>query len=95
MIPAERKREVLTDHRQHETDTGSPEVQRIMEDVPKRLEGTGLAAGTTLVKVDEIQQKLAWGYRFMNVGNVVSYGCEVLCQNLATPRAAPKGNKAA
>lgn len=27
MIPAERKREVVTDHRQHETDTGSPEVQ--------------------------------------------------------------------
>ncbi len=27
MIPAVRKREVLTDHRQHETDTGSPEVQ--------------------------------------------------------------------
>lgn len=27
VIPAVRKREVLTDHRQHETDTGSPEVQ--------------------------------------------------------------------
>lgn len=27
MIPAERKREVLDGHRQHETDTGSPEVQ--------------------------------------------------------------------
>lgn len=27
MIPAERKREVVNGHRQHETDTGSPEVQ--------------------------------------------------------------------
>jgi small subunit ribosomal protein S15 len=27
VIPAVRKLEVLTDHRQHETDTGSPEVQ--------------------------------------------------------------------
>jgi small subunit ribosomal protein S15 len=27
VIPAERKREVVNGHRQHETDTGSPEVQ--------------------------------------------------------------------
>ena len=77
------------------TETGSPEVQRIMEDVPKRLEGTGLAAGTTLMNIDEIQQKLGWGYRFMNVGNIVGYGCEVLRQNLATLRTDPKGENSA
>ena len=74
------------------TETGAPEVQRIMEEVPKRLEGTGIAAGTTLLDVGEIQQKLGWGYRFMNVGNVVSYGSQVLRQNLQTLRADPTGS---
>ena len=77
------------------TETGAPEVQRIMEDVPKRLEGTGLAAGTTLMGVEEIQEKLRWGYRFMNVGNVVSYGCQVLEQNLRVLRGDPTGEKSA
>lgn len=77
------------------TETGAPEVQRIMEDVPKRLEGTGIAAGTTLVNVEEIQEKLRWGYRFMNVGNIVTYGCQALEQHLKVLRADPRGEKSA
>ena len=77
------------------TETGAPEVQRIMEDVPKRLEGTGIAAGTTLVDVEEIQEKLRWGYRFMNVGSVVGYGCQVLQQHLGLLRADPTGENSA
>jgi 4-hydroxy-2-oxoheptanedioate aldolase len=64
------------------TDTAAPEVQAIMKDVPARLEGTGIAAGTTLGDVEEIKEKLGWGYRFMNVGNAVGYGAAVVKANL-------------
>ena len=73
------------------TETGCDEVQRIMEAVPRRLEGSGKVAGTTLTDVGEIQQKLSWGYRYMNVGNVIGYGCQVLGQHLEVLRRDPKG----
>jgi 4-hydroxy-2-oxoheptanedioate aldolase len=60
------------------SETGSAEVQAIMRDVPSRLEGTGIAAGTTLADFEEIKEKLSWGYRFMNVGNVLDYGATVV-----------------
>lgn len=60
------------------TDTGSDAVQSIMKDVPKRLEGTGIAAGTTLASLEEIREKIGWGYRFMNVGNAMGYGVGVV-----------------
>lgn len=63
-------------------ETGSKEVQDIMKAVPERLEGTGIVAGTTLGDVDEIKEKLGWGYRFMNVGNAMGYGTQVLQSNL-------------
>ncbi len=75
------------------TETGAREVQEIMRDVPRRLEGTGIVAGTTLGEVAEIQEKLRWGYRFMNVGNALFYGAQVLVKNLETLRADPKGEK--
>lgn len=74
------------------TETGCKEVQEIMEDVPKRLEGTGLVAGTTLVDIAEVQQKLRWGYRFMNVGSVLGYGAQAVQQNLETLRENPMGD---
>ncbi|MEZ4663806.1 MAG: hypothetical protein R2911_40245 [Caldilineaceae bacterium] len=40
----------------------------MMEDIPKRVAGSGMVIGTTLGDVSEIQQKY-WGYRFLNVGN--------------------------
>ena len=73
------------------TQTASKEVQEIMQDIPRRLEGTGVTAATTLVDVSEIQEKIGWGYRFMNVGNVLSYGVEILRQNLEILRANPTG----
>ena len=75
------------------TNTGSRQVQQIMEDVPQRLEGTGIAAGTTLMNVAEIQEKIRWGYRFLNVGNALGYGAQVLDDHLATLRANPRGDK--
>ena len=53
-----------------------------MRDVPRRLEGSGIASGTTLMDLSDIQEKISWGYRFLNVGNTLSYGTQVLKQNL-------------
>jgi len=64
------------------SDTGSPQVQAIMKDVAKRLEGSKIAAGTTLGDVDEIKEKLDWGYRVMNVGSALSYGVAQVSTNL-------------
>jgi 2-keto-3-deoxy-L-rhamnonate aldolase RhmA len=75
----------------HITETGAKEVQEIMREVPKRLKGTGIAAGTTLMGVAELQEKIRWGYQFLNVGNAVSYGVQVLDNHLKTLRANPKG----
>ncbi|NKB67532.1 MAG: hypothetical protein GKR89_10755 [Candidatus Latescibacteria bacterium] len=73
------------------TQTGSSEVQRIMEDVPRRLEGTSIVAGTTLTDVAEIQEKIRWGYRFLNVGNILGYGAQALKGHLNTLRTNPRG----
>ena len=64
-----------------------------MEDVPKRLEGTGLVAATTLGDVAEIQQKVRWGYRFLNVGSALNYGTQALAGHLKTLRADPRGTR--
>ena len=73
------------------TETGSREVQEIMQDVPRRLEGTGIATGTTLVDVAEIQEKIRWGYRYLNVGTVLAYGLPIVQKNLEILRANPTG----
>ena len=68
------------------TQNDSPEVQSVLRDVPKRLEGTGIMAGTTLDDVKDIQEKIEWGYRYINVGTPMGYGLRVLQQNLNTLR---------
>lgn len=68
------------------TDMQDPKVQAIMREFPKRLAHTGIPAGTTLVDVGEVRQKLDWGYRFMNVGSPLSYGVQALNQHLASLR---------
>ena len=73
-------------------DTGSPQVQQIMQDVPQQLAGSGIAVGTTLMGVDEIQEKIRWGYRYLNVGNALRYGVQVLGDHLKTLRANPRGD---
>lgn len=64
----------------------APEVQKVMQEIPKRLQGSGIAVATTLVSVDELQEKMDWGYNFLNVGNPLGYGLEALRQNLSTLR---------
>ncbi|MBX3014087.1 MAG: hypothetical protein KF832_21380 [Caldilineaceae bacterium] len=73
------------------TETQSPEVQRIMEDIPKRLAGSGIAIGTTLSDVSELQQKYRWGYRFLNVGSPLGYGIAALKGHIDTLRTNPGG----
>ena len=68
------------------TDVHDPSVQKIMRDVPYRLEGTGIATGTTLPDVDDVRCKIEWGYRFINVGDPVNYGIETLNHHLETLR---------
>ena len=56
------------------TDTESRQVREIMRDVPQQLADTGIAVGTTLAEVEQLQEKIRWGYRFLNVGNALRYG---------------------
>lgn len=60
------------------TQVQSPLVQNIMQDVPKRLAGTGIVTGTTLASLDELKQKRDWGYRFLNIGSPLGYGVDVV-----------------
>jgi 4-hydroxy-2-oxoheptanedioate aldolase len=62
--------------------TGSKEVQQIIEEAPKRLEGSGVVLGTTLVDPEEIKQKIDWGYRFLNVGNPLAYGVQAVTDHV-------------
>jgi 4-hydroxy-2-oxoheptanedioate aldolase len=74
------------------TDTGSPQVQEIMREVPRRLQGTGIAAGTTLGEVADLQEKIRWGYQLLNVGSPIGYGVQVLRKHLEVLRANPRGS---
>lgn len=60
------------------TEMQSPLVQNIMQDVPRRLAGTGIVTGTTLNNLDELQQKKDWGYNFLNIGSPLGYGVSVV-----------------
>ena len=71
--------------------TDCQEVREIMKEVPRRLEGSGIAAATTLGEVGDIQEKIRWGYQMMNVGSALSYGGAVLKDNLEALRANPRG----
>lgn len=64
----------------------APVVQEIMKEIPRRLQGSGIAVGTTLESIEEIQEKLDWGYTFMNVGSPLGYGLKTLSGHLATLR---------
>ena len=68
------------------TQMQDPRLQEMMKEFPKILAEKGIPAGTTLMDVNEIKQKLAWGYRFMNVGNPLAYGVQALNGYLADLR---------
>ena len=64
-----------------------------MRDVPQQLADTEIAVGTTLMDVSEIQEKIRWGYRYLNVGNALRYGVQVLDGHLKTLRTNPRGDQ--
>lgn len=68
------------------TDMQNKAVQEIMQDIPKRLQGTGIVTGTTLESVTELQQKIDWGYRFLNIGSILGYGVKALNGHVDTLR---------
>ncbi len=71
------------------TDMQNPRVQHIMQDVGRRLQGTHLVCGTTLSDIAELQQKVSWGYRFLNIGSPLGYGVQVVKQHVQTLRNTP------
>ena len=68
------------------TQMQDPAVQEVMREAPRRLAGTDIAAGTSLVDVNEVRQKIEWGYTFVNVGNPLVYGLQALNQHVASLR---------
>lgn len=68
-----------------------PRLQEIMREIPRRLEGTGVVAGTTFTDVNECREKIDWGYRFMNVGSLVVYGAIALREHFAGLRGGRSG----
>lgn len=76
------------------TNMQSEEVQRIMREIPKRLEGSDIVVGTTLGDPKEIQQKYRWGYRFLNVGSPLGFGIAAVREHVAMLRANPSGEGA-
>lgn len=76
------------------TETDHPRVQEIMREVPRRLEGTSIVAGTTFMEVEQCREKIDWGYRFMNIGTIVVYGGMALRQHFASLREGASGQAA-
>jgi len=64
------------------TQTEPPEVQAVMREFPRRLEGSGIMPGTTLDDVQDIQQRIEWGYRYISVGSPLGYGMAALSRRL-------------
>ena len=48
-----------------------------MEEMPRKLEGTGKVAGTTFARFEDCVRWIDKGYQFMNIGSLLNYGAEV------------------
>ena len=67
-------------------DMQNPKVQKIMEEMPKRAEGSGKVIGTILGNPEEIRQKVDWGYRFLILGSPIQYGIRFVNERFAEYR---------
>lgn len=51
-----------------------PDVQRFLEDLPRRVARHGKAAGITFGNLDACKKAYGQGYRFINFGSILSHG---------------------
>ncbi len=58
----------------HIGQVGHPDVQRFLEDFPKRVAAHGKASGITLVGYEPCRRAYEQGYRFVNIGNLAFQG---------------------
>lgn len=58
-----------------------PEVQRLIEDFPKRVAKTGKWSGAPARGYDQSKKYRDWGYQFINIGNILR-GVDGLTQDL-------------
>ena len=63
-----------------------PKVQSIMEELPRKLEGTGKIAGTTFAGFNDCIRWIDKGYLFMSIGSLLKYGVEVQRRHFETVR---------
>jgi len=68
-------------------ETNSSEVQDIVKALPQKLEGCGIVASTLTGAVEDTQQKIDWGYKVISVGNMLTYGAQIVQENMDTLRA--------
>ena len=68
-------------------ETNSSEVQDIVKALPQKLEGCGIVASTLTVAVEDTQEKIDWGYKVISVGNMLTYGAQIVQENMDTLRA--------
>ena len=58
----------------HIGQTGHPEVQKLLEEFPRRVARSGKASGITLVGYEPCRRAYEQGYRFINIGNLAFQG---------------------
>lgn len=63
-----------------------PEVEKIMKELPRKLEGTGKVAGTTWARFEDCVRWIDLGYTFMNIGSVLGFGAQVQRRQFAEVR---------
>ena len=67
-------------------ETTSREVQQILKEVPRLLAGSSVVAGTTCQDAADAQEKVDWGHRYVNVGNALAAGTQVVKNALESVR---------
>ena len=66
---------------------GHPEVQKFLEEFPRRVEKAGKASGITFLGFEDCCRAYDQGYRFIAVGNLASYGKAAMSEDLMKLRA--------
>jgi 2-keto-3-deoxy-L-rhamnonate aldolase RhmA len=59
-----------------------PEVQRFLEDFPRRVAKRGKPSGITFGSFEACKQSFEQGYRFINIGSILTHGSQGLAADL-------------